>query len=263
MGFGESAGGPAGRDARWRCTGLEFQVLWRELGRDRLPYPLCFRPAADDQDDLDRQRRAAAQHWAPRVTERLHHHLTVLAEPDIRLEVVGFAGVGFATRIRMHAGLHSSGATLAIQLPGVDADTGGDVLIRGVSPAQIPQAVAAALPAAPAGSRGALRFRRRDLDASAGPLLVSAGAGRVRDEALALLRRPRTGIGEVTAFAGVAYDSRPTTDGIGLHWLDFDGDGRYTMRESDDVVVAPAATTDLAGEIQRLVDAIRTRVPVR
>ncbi|MGF7119913.1 ESX secretion-associated protein EspG [Rhodococcus sp. AG1013] len=263
MGFGESAGGRTGSDSSWRFTGLEFEVLWRQLGRDRLPYPLRFRPTADDRDDLDRQRRAAAQYWAPRVTETLHHHLTVLAEPDIRLEVAGFAGAGLAARIRMHAGIRGTGATLAIQLPGADADTGGDVLIHGVPPMQIPHAVAAALPAVPAGSRSALRFRRSDLDSAGGPLLVSAGATRLRDEALGLLRRPRTGIGEITAFAGVAYDGRPTADGIGLHWLDFDGDGRYTMRETGAVVVAPAATVDLAGEIQRLVEAIRTRVPVR
>lgn len=245
--------------ASWRFTGLEFQVLWTRLGRDRLPYPMSFRPVADTEDDLDRQRRAAAASWLPRMTEYLDRHLAVLAGPDIRIEVSGLVGGANGSRIRMHAGIRGSSGTLAIQLSGPDADSGGDVLVHGMDPMQIPNAIAAALPVVPAGSRPAIRFRRSDLEPGTGPLLMSAGSTRLRDDALALLRRPRTGIGEITAFAGIAYDSRPTADGIGLHWLDFDGDGRYCLRETADVVVAPASGSDLALGISRLVAGVRAR----
>ncbi|WP_433606967.1 ESX secretion-associated protein EspG [Prescottella agglutinans] len=245
--------------ASWRFTGLEFEVLWTRLGRDRLPYPLRFRPVADTQDDLDRQRRAAAESWVPRMTESLHRHLSVLAEPDVRIEVSGLVGAASGTMIRMHAGIRGATGTLAIQLSGPDVDTGGDVLVHGMDPVRIPNAIAAALPVVPAGARPAIRFRRSDLESGTGPLLVSAGSTRIRDDALGLLRRPRTGIGEITAFAGVAYDSRPTTDGIGLHWLDFDGDGRYCLRETAGVVVTPVSGSELAVEISRLVAGIRAR----
>ncbi|WP_430333947.1 ESX secretion-associated protein EspG [Rhodococcus sp. ACT016] len=248
--------------ASWRFTGLEFQVVWAQLGRDRLPYPLRFRPIADTQDDLDRQRRAAAASWAPRLTGTLDRHLAVLADPDVRVEVAGFAGREDGTRIRMHAGIRGDTATLAIQLPGPDADSGGDVLAHGVDPEQIPNAIAAALPVMSTGSRPAMRFRRSDLESGSGPLLVSAGSTRIRDAALDLLRRPRTGIGEITAFAGAAYDSRPTTDGVGLHWLDFDGDGRYCLRETADIAVTPASGPRLAVEISALVARIRARETV-
>lgn len=245
--------------ASWRFTGLEFEVLWTRLGRDRLPYPLRFRPVADTQDDLDRQRRAAAESWLPRMTESLHRHLAVLAEPHVRIEVSGLVGAASGTMIRMHAGIRGASGTLAIQLSGPDVDTGGDVLVHGMDPVQIPNAIAAALPVVPAGSHPAIRFRRSDLESGTGPLLVSAGSTRIRDDALGLLRRPRNGIGEITAFAGVAYDSRPTTDGIGLHWLDFDGDGRYCLRETAGVVVTPVSGSELAAEISRLVAGIRAR----
>jgi len=220
---------------------------------------MSFRPVADTEDDLDRQRREAAASWSTRMTELLDRHLAVLARPDIRIEVFGLTGGANGSRIRMHAGIRGGSGTLAIQLSGPDADSGGDVLVHGVDPAQIPNAIAAALPVVPAGSRPAIRFRRSDLEPGTGPLLVSAGSTRLRDEAQALLRRPRTGVGEITAFAGVAYDSRPTTDGLGLHWLDFDGDGRYCLRETTDVVVTPAPGTHLAAEIARLVAGIRAR----
>ncbi|GAB2638457.1 ESX secretion-associated protein EspG [Prescottella soli] len=245
--------------ASWRFTGLEFEVLWTRLGRDRLPYPMRFRPVADTEDDLDRQRRAAAASCLPRMTDSLDRHLAVLAEPDVRIEVAGFAGTEHGTRIRMHAGIRGASGTLALQLSGPDADSGSDVLVHGMDPAQIPNAIAAALPVVPAGSRPAVRFRRTDLQPGTGPLLVSAGSTRIRDDAMGLLRRPRAGIGEITAFAGSAYDSRPTTDGIGLHWLDFDGDGRYCLRETTDVVVTPASGPHLAVEISRLVAGIRAR----
>ncbi|WP_242676768.1 ESX secretion-associated protein EspG [Rhodococcus sp. ABRD24] len=243
----------------WRFTGLEFQVLWAQLGRDRLPYPLRFRPIADTQDDLDRQRRAAARQWAPRVTETLHRHLNALAEPAVRVEVCGYAGAGLDAKVRMHAGIRGASGALAIQLPGVDDDTGGDIYLHCVAPAQLAHAIVAALPAAPAGTRRPLTFRRADLDSGGGPILVSAGSTRTRDEVNGFFRRPRTGIGEITAFAGVAYDSRPTEDGIGLHWLDFADDGRYSVRGVDNVVAAPVSAADLASEIARLMARVQAR----
>ncbi|RVW01198.1 ESX secretion-associated protein EspG [Rhodococcus xishaensis] len=243
----------------WEFTGLEFEVLWRQLGRDRLPYPLRYRPTADTQDELDHLRRAAAESWLPRVTETLYRHLTVLAEPDIRIEVSGFVGREDTVAVRMHGAIRGGTGTLAIQMPGPDVDSGGDVLLHGVAPAQLPEAIASALPAMPAGSRAPVTFRRTDLKPGGGPLLVSAGATGLREEALALLRRPRTGIGEITAFAGISYDSRPTTDGVGLHWLDFGGDGRYALRDATDIVVSPASVPQLAAEISKLLGTIRAR----
>ncbi|NKS97164.1 hypothetical protein GS498_07345 [Rhodococcus hoagii] len=139
--------------SEWRFTGLEFQVLWRQLGLDRLPYPLRYRPVAETQDDLDRQRRDASAALLPRLTEALHRHLVALAEPRERIEVFGFAGRPDTAPVRLHAGIRGDTGTLAIQLPGPDVDTGGDVLIRGVAPTRIPDAIASALPRIPAGSR--------------------------------------------------------------------------------------------------------------
>lgn len=247
----------------WRFTGLEFQVLWRQLGLDRLPYPLRYRPVAETQDDLDRQRRDASAALLPRLTETLHRHLVALAEPTIRLEVLGFSGPDDPTPVRVHAGLRGDTGTLAVQAPGPDLDSGGAVTVLGVDPARIPDAIASALPAAAAGSKPAVRFRRADLQPGRGAVLTSAGSTRLRDEVLALLGRPRSGMGEITAFTGAAYDSRPTDDGIGLHWLDFADDGRYILREGPDVSVRPAEPADVAAQIRTLVDTTRARAGSR
>ncbi|MFC9516117.1 ESX secretion-associated protein EspG [Nocardiaceae bacterium NPDC056970] len=248
---------PAASGDEWRFTGLEFQILWRRLGLDRLPYPLRYRPIAETQDDLDRQRRDASAALLPRVTETLHRHLVTLAEPTVRIEAFGFVGRSDTTPVRLHAGIRGDTATLAIQLPGPDLDTGGDVLVRGVAPTRIPDAIAAALPAVPTGARSAVQFRRTDLQPAQGSVLTSAGSAGLRDEVRALLGRPRSGTGEITAFAGAAYDSRPTDDGAALHWLDFADDGRYVLWGDPDIVVRPAGTADIAAEVRALLDAVR------
>lgn len=248
---------------RWRFSGLEFQVLWRHLGLDRLPYPLRYRPVADTQDDLDRQRREAAMSWLPRITEPLYRHLTVLAEPAVRIEVFGLVGSPDRVPVRMHAGIDGGAGVLAVQSPGPDLGTGGDVSVRRVEPSRIPEAIASALPVTQAGSRAPLRFRRSDLQPGRRNVLEPAGSTGLRDEALALLRRPRSSTGEITAFAGAAYDSRPTDDGVGLHWIDVTDDGRYTFRETTDISLAPASASRLASEISRLVAVAGARQPVR
>ncbi|QCQ92359.1 ESX secretion-associated protein EspG [Rhodococcus sp. SGAir0479] len=247
---------------RWRFTGLEFQVLWRHLGLDRLPYPLRYRPAAETQDELDRRRREAATSALARVTDTLYLQLAVLAEPTVRVEVFGFTGAQ-RTPVRMHAGIGGGRGVLAVQVPGPDTDTGGDVVLHAAGASRIPDAIAAALPAVPPGAMAPLRFRRSDLQAGRGTVLAPAGATGIRHDALALLKRPRTGLGEITAFAGAAYDSRPTDDGVALHWMDYADDGRYTFREATDIAVTPASETQLAADIRQLVALVAARDPAR
>ncbi|MBM4480982.1 hypothetical protein GS444_16645, partial [Rhodococcus hoagii] len=113
--------------------------------------------------------------------------------------------------MRLHAGVRGDTGTLAIQLPGPAVDTGGDVLLRGVAPTRIPDAIASALPRIPAGSRSPVRFppSRPALRSGLGAHIrrISRVARRGARPAGSAPQRHR----EITAFAGVAYDSRPTT----------------------------------------------------
>ncbi|MBQ7803655.1 ESX secretion-associated protein EspG, partial [Rhodococcus sp. (in: high G+C Gram-positive bacteria)] len=60
---------------QWQFTGLEFQILWEAVGRDRLPYPLRFRPTAETMNELTEERRRAGAHLAWLLDDRLHHGL--------------------------------------------------------------------------------------------------------------------------------------------------------------------------------------------
>ncbi|MBM4575897.1 ESX secretion-associated protein EspG, partial [Rhodococcus hoagii] len=49
----------------------------------------------------------------------------------------------------------------------------------------------------------------------------------------------------------------PTDDGVALHWLDFDGDGRYVLRATPMSWSGPRGTADVAAEVRALLDTVR------
>ncbi|MFI6431401.1 ESX secretion-associated protein EspG [Rhodococcus oryzae] len=244
-------------DGRWRLTALEFTVLWERFGRDRLPYPFQFRGTAATDEEFRADRRAAAQRVVPMLDERLYEALVALAEPVVRIELCGFRGAGLESMIRMHAGIGQSVAAVAVQLPGPDLHAGADVLLASAPVAQVGTFVAQSIPAVAAGRRRGVSVPRSVAPAS-GSLMQSASRARGNEERDEFFRRPRTGLGEITVFAGPAYDNRPTGDGQGFHWMDFADDGRYLVRGSDIVSALPARGEDIAAEVQRLVGVTRS-----
>lgn len=244
----------------WALTGLEFGVALGGLGRDRLPYPLRFRPIADDLDDLTRQRREAARAVAAKADERLFGALTALLEPTVRIEVQGFSGSDLSTAIRIHAGVRGNTGAVAIQQPGSDSDTGADVTIRRGPATSIAQLITDHLPTAPEGTRRGITVHRNDLDADRPrEVLTSANHRSAADEADRFFRRERTSMGEITVYSGPAYDSRPTRDGRAFHWIDYTADGRYVVRNGRATIsTLPASTSVLVKEIQRLVSAAQS-----
>ncbi|MFC9786375.1 ESX secretion-associated protein EspG [Rhodococcus sp. NPDC127528] len=238
---------------QWRFTALEFDVLWQQLGRDRLPYPMRIRGGAATEGDFRRQRRAAARRVLPRLDEGLHAALSTLATPAVRVEVCGFHGRGLGTMTRAHAGVRGERATLARQDPGVDLDAGGDVVLLSVPAGSVAARIAAALPSARRGiGRGAPPALARPRAADESLMLAATRLG--PDEAcVEFFARPRTGLGEIGVFAGPALDWRPTADGRVVQWMDFEDDGRYLVRDAEAVSVVPAGGDDIAAELRRLI----------
>ncbi|MGW6378987.1 ESX secretion-associated protein EspG [Rhodococcus sp. NPDC055112] len=242
---------------RWRLTALEFTVLWEQFGRDRLPYPFQFLGTAATDEEFLADRRAAAQRVGPMLDEGLYEALVALAEPVVRVELCGFRGAGLESMVRMHAGIRHSVAAVAVQLPGTDLHAGADILLASAPAAQVGTFVAQSIPSVTAGRRRGVSVPRSVAPVGGGSLMQSASRARGNEERDEFFRRPRTGLGEVTVFAGPAYDNRPTGDGQGFHWMDFANDGRYLVRGSDIVSALPARSEDIAAEVQRLVGVAR------
>ncbi|MFD4291802.1 ESX secretion-associated protein EspG [Rhodococcus sp. NPDC058505] len=232
--------------AQWQVAAVEFDILWRLHGRDRLPYPLRCRGSADTADRHRRDRRAAAARMRAVLDEDLHEALTILLDPAVRVEVCGFHGVRLGSVTRLHAGIRGGVGALAAQAPGTDA-----VRISLLPDRAVPAAIAGALPAAPRGTGGGVTGRRRV--PAPGAVLRPIGD---REAALAaFLGLPRTGIGEIGVHPGPAVDWRPSPDGAVVHWMDHP-DGRYLVRGSDAAEVLPVSEAELAAQLRALIAAV-------
>ncbi|MFC4127620.1 ESX secretion-associated protein EspG [Nocardia rhizosphaerae] len=235
---------------RAEFTGLEFEILWSGYGRDRLPYPLQYRTDIADFGELKAQREAAVERLLCKYDPAIEHALTVLLDPDARVESKGFVGRDDAQVLRFHGAIRGNrGATLA-QAPGSAADTGGDVALTFCTAGQVAALTVAALPRAKPGTTPPVEVRRERLAAEEEHFEYRAGRLSSADHLARVFRRKRRAFGEVSAFSGAAVDARPSP-GRTFWWMDYD-DGRYYVKTGDPIVAEPLPTDRMIAGIHRM-----------
>ncbi|MFQ6399130.1 ESX secretion-associated protein EspG [Nocardia sp. KC 131] len=231
---------------RWRLDGLAFTIALEAMDRDRLPYPLSYQPEFMERlSDFERLRQRRARELQAVFDERLYKALTVLLEPQVRIEIHGFYGPDLSRVVRMHAGIVDRIATLAIQQHGPTRDHGLDIVVGECHADTLVTDIAANLPQSRGGTHPAFSARRSDLDHpiySRHPTPLSP-----TEEINQFLRRPHTSTGEITVYPGIAYDARPTDDGHPFIWLDYPDDGRYLLHNhnQNDFTIAPGPSQEL------------------
>ncbi|MEV6278383.1 ESX secretion-associated protein EspG [Nocardia sp. NPDC051832] len=244
-------------ERRWQLSGLMFQMAVEGFERDRLPYPirvLVQDPAVETGEDFERLRARTAQQMAPFANQDLFEALKVLLEPSIRVEVHGLYGRDFQQVVRAHAGIVGDVATVAIQKPGPTQQYGGDILLVHGSAETVVPKILAALPKCEGGRFPAVTGHRSDLKQTQyakHPTRLSP-----TEEVRRIAGRPRSGLGEITVYRGPAIDSRPTSDGHGLHWLDYlPHDGRYLLHNHtpDEFTLTPAPHPELQRHLHDLI----------
>ncbi|MCM6775294.1 ESX secretion-associated protein EspG [Nocardia sp. CDC159] len=242
--------------------GLTFTIALEAFGRDRLPYPLRYLPEGFDAlDDYQRARAESAQRLAETASERLYRALEVLLNPQVRVEMHGFYGPDLGRVVRVHAGMVGRIAALAVQLPGSTREYGGDIILLACAAAELPGHLAANLPKCPPGTRPPITARRSDLETAEyarDPIHLSHNEKLNR-----IVRRKRSSIGEVGVFPGPALDARPTTDGRGFHWMDYQPrDGRYLLLHHgpEDFTLTPGSPDTLTRHLHDLLLGTRNAV---
>ncbi|NKY34362.1 ESX secretion-associated protein EspG [Nocardia speluncae] len=242
-------------ESRWQLGGYDFTLALEVMGRDRLPYPLEYLPPRmEHDDDFQRFRQQCARRLQPVFGEPLYQALTVLLEPEIRVEIYGVHGPQQNAAIRMHAGVVGRTAVLATQLPGPEPKTGGDIVLTRLRSNELAPRLVAGLPRAATGSHLPLRARRADLNApvySRHPTQLSP-----LEDMQRFFRRPRAGTGEITVYPGYTIDTRPTGDGYAFLWLDYPDDGRYLLHNhnTDDFTVAPGPPDEILRQLRSSMD---------
>lgn len=250
---------------QWRFSGLEFQLLWEAAGRDRLPYPLRFRTEAPTLNDLTAQRKFAAESVQSILDESVIDALRILAEPTVRVEVSGLRRRNMVM-IRLHGALSGESAVLVRQLPGIDADTGSDVILSVNYASSLVHTMVTHLPPCPAGKVRGVSVRNAE---NASAHIQSNGLGesisrradspRAAEELGRFFNRPRTSIGEITIASGIAVDSRHNAGDVHFQWNDFADDGRYIVESGDTLRAFAASDLDVETAITRAISTKRAK----
>ncbi|WP_336087651.1 ESX secretion-associated protein EspG [Nocardia sp. SSK8] len=239
-----------------RFTAQEFEILWTSHDRDRLPYPLQFRTAISDFDQLARDRASCVESLLEKYDPVVESALGVLLTPEARLESKGFRGLGSAEVIRFYGAVRgSSGATL-YQLPGSASDTGGDVILRFGTLDDVAEQAVAALPRSGPGSRPPVEVTRERLAEEDNHFEFRAGVHSAAERLSRVVRRKRLAFGEVSAFPGPSVDSRPGTRGRTFWWMDF-ADGRYFAKTGDPIIVEPIDAARLTAGIRAMLGRVQ------
>ncbi|WP_327148133.1 ESX secretion-associated protein EspG [Nocardia sp. NBC_01329] len=251
-------------DPQWRLDGEMFTQAVRAFGRDRLPYPIRVLPLGPTEtpptfDEYEQVRLAAARRLADLADERLFRALETLLEPQVRIEVHGIYDRGFERVVRMHAGVHGKSATLAVQVPGPTKDYGGDVVLHALPAQQLTARLVTYLPRCAIGGYPTVHGARADI----GKVEYSRHPTRISrtEEINRIIRRPRSGVGEIGVFAGPAIDSRPTGNPHGFHWMDYlPQDGRYLLinHTQEEFTLTPGSPEEIARRLQQAVVTVRS-----
>lgn len=236
--------------SEWRFSGLEFHILCAAYGRDRLPYPIQFRPQALDFDDLARQRAAAVDALLGKHSIELERALGVLLEPEVRIESKGFSGPDLTHILRFHGAVQGEAGATLTQLPGSLPDIGADVIVKYCAASQVAAFAVAALPDAQAGVNPPIEVRRAEVTADRERPVRRAHEVSITQQLDRIFKRDRRGLGEVTVLPGPAVDARPSF-GRGFWWMDYE-DGRYYVKTGDPIIAKPMNPAAMTAEITRL-----------
>ncbi|MFI1460834.1 ESX secretion-associated protein EspG [Nocardia carnea] len=257
-------------DLQWRLDGEMFIQAVHRFERDRLPYPIRVLPLGPSEtpptaEEYERARASAAQRLQTLADDNMLRALRVLLEPQVRIEVHGAYDRGFERVVRIHAGITGQSATLAVQAPGSTKEYGGDIHLQSCAPHELAARVVACLPrCAPGRFSTTVRGTRSDI----GQIEYSRHPSRISriEQINQILRRPRSGVGEIGIFAGPAIDSRPTGNPHGFHWMDLlPQDGRYLLikHSSEDFTLAPGSPDEITRRIQHAIGTVRRTAPQR
>ncbi|NKY58517.1 ESX secretion-associated protein EspG [Nocardia flavorosea] len=238
--------------------------------RDRLPYPIRVLPLGPREtpptaEEYEQFRVSAAHRLQASADESMLRALRVLLEPQVRIEIHGAYDRGFERVVRIHAGIAGQSATLAVQAPGPTKEYGGDIHLQTCAPHELAARVVACLPrCAPGRFTTTVRGSRSDI----GQIEYSRHPSRISriEQINQILRRPRSGVGEIGIFAGPAIDSRPTGNPHGFHWMDLlPQDGRYLLIKhgGEEFTLAPGSPDEIVRRVQHAIGAVRQTTPHR
>ncbi|WP_348537664.1 ESX secretion-associated protein EspG [Nocardia neocaledoniensis] len=101
------------------------------------------------------------------------------------------------------------------------------------------------------GTRASLEIPRARIAEEDEHFEYRKGAMTATEQVDRMFRRPRSGCGEIAAYAGGAVDARPTPAVRTFWWMDYP-DGRYYARTGDPIIAEPLDGARMVAGIRQL-----------
>lgn len=229
-------------DQTWRLSPLHLDHAWALSDLGDSPFPLEVRNHGATMDERDQLRRKAADELyelgavsGDRLAVELQEALRLLAFRRCWVDSLWVTDPAAGRMVRLLGAIEGRRAVLAVQLPGADLDTPGDLVLSEIEPSALVSEVIGSLPAARRGGHAggtlpasAWTGRRTGDDR----ILRSMGEGDDRDgltqRALAkLLDTPHVHSGQFAANARDRHGARHRSEVV--TWFDNPDDGRYVV----------------------------------
>ncbi|MGQ4600537.1 ESX secretion-associated protein EspG [Nocardia sp. R6R-6] len=244
----------------WQFSPDEFAWVWAaETGLDEYPDPISIIETPTTQDEYARLAAEIGSRHPRHGDPDLTGPLRALANPELRIVCIG-RSLRSHKRVRTTAVAVGSLGVVLFQRSGSTADFGGDIKLVVTRRQSLGQHVAAAMPAAPAGTAGRMIGYTPRVRGEEPPTSWRSSSDRdtpVEERIRALLRLPRTAEGHLRV-ERYLHDLRPHPPCY-VSWLDIRDDqsahGRYLISvENTETVVLPASSDVIASELHRRAD---------
>ncbi|GAA5042652.1 ESX secretion-associated protein EspG [Nocardia callitridis] len=241
--------------AQWTLSAEQFAAAWFGTGLDRLPYPFRFTSRFHSRNEYQEFHRQFAADLAAEHRRPLRRAISVLAQPDWRIELLGYRSADGGSELRaIGCGTRAGSAIIAEQRPAPD---GGKVRLRRCRVDQLTTELARLLPDTPPGDTGEKRFLLEDLNDERPDPFQNAPSREVKQRYRRFWSQPHDTRGTITVLPGPRNATPPRTGR--LRWIDTP-DGRYCEAPANRALMIRPATT---ADIIRYVDESTARAKLR
>lgn len=234
----------------WTLTPAQLYVLWNDLGLADFPYPLdVVEPTTVEPEGIAAELAAAGLLEDGQPKPALDDALRLLAQRQVWVDSIWLPDEHAPAPFRVVGVPGTEDAVLVTQLPGVEPDRGGELVMRVVTSTMLARETVDLLPSVGPGGHPPVGASAVDLRNGS---LPSDHPLRV------LLAAPHPRLGQIAANHDHEGGHRRSSV---IRWFDRPDDGRYLLLVTTDdqgehLTICPADTDTLTAALARELDAV-------
>ncbi|GAA5088764.1 ESX secretion-associated protein EspG [Nocardia iowensis] len=242
--------------AQWSLSAEQFAAAWYGTGLDRLPFPFRFTSRIPGLREYQAYQQQFRDELAREERIPLSRTITVLAQPDWRIELFGYDNTRDGIEIRaVGCGTRKGAGVVAQQAPAPD---GGRVQLHRCRVDQLATELVRLLPETAAGTAGEKSFLLDDLNDERPDPFGTAPSSEVKERYRRFWRQSCVTRGTATVLLG-PRNAEPLRTGR-LRWIDT-SDGRYyEVPANRALMIRPGTSADIGRYLDEAIIRARARM---